>query len=103
MPTRRVFLHLTATLAATGASQFLLAACTVAPNTATSTSQPTAPPAAATAVPTSVASGPTIAPTTAAAGATAQPGGAPAPASGGGLKLPAYLPIASVKADLPGN
>ncbi len=73
--TRRVFLRLTMTLAAASASQFLLEAC----------SGPPAPPA----------------PTAPVATAAAAP--RPAAASSASVALPTYLPIAAVKADLPGT
>ena len=105
MASRRVFIRLTATLAAATASQFLLEACSVAPNTAAPTSQSAAPAATpATAIPTSAAASATSAPTTAAASvATSKPADSAASAGRGGLKLPSYVPIAAVKPDLPGN
>jgi putative aldouronate transport system substrate-binding protein len=78
MPSRRMFLRLTATLAAASASQFLLAACTVAPNS----TAPTSPPA--------------VAP-------TPKPAAIATTAGRTKLQLPAYVPIAAVKPDLPGD
>jgi putative aldouronate transport system substrate-binding protein len=83
MHTRRVFLRLTVTLAAASASQFLLEACSVAPAPAAPTPAPQ---------------------TSSAAPATSAAAPKPAAASGGGgVALPTFVPIAAVKADLPGT
>lgn len=85
MPDRRAFLRLGVTLAAGGASQFLLEACTPAPTASAPTVGSTPPSGAASNAPTSAA------PRAAAA----------TPASA--VKLPTYVPIGSVKPDLPGG
>jgi putative aldouronate transport system substrate-binding protein len=99
-----MFIRLTATLAAASASQFLLEACTVAPNSTVPTSPPAvAPTSAPAAAPTNVPVSPANAPTAAAAAATAKPAAAAATVGSGRLKLPTYVPIAAVKPDLPGD
>jgi putative aldouronate transport system substrate-binding protein len=77
MHTRRVFLRLSVALTAAGASQFLLAACSVAPAPATAPTSNT--PAVAAATPR------------------------PATVSGASVALPTFVPSAAVKADLPGT
>src|SRR5579864_3596645 len=93
MPDRRGFLRLTVTLAAASASQFLLQACAAAPNASAPTVGSTAGSAAA-----SNTSAPASAPTPTPA---AQRPAAATPVAG--VKLPTYVPIASVKPDLPGT
>ncbi len=87
MHTRRVFLRLTVTLAAASASQFLLEACSVAP-------APPAPTPASTSISAATSSAPA-----AVAATTPQP----AAAGSSSVALPTFVPIAAVKADLPGT